>query len=88
MTRFAENGIHMFLWIGLGANPNFVQQVFGAPSAIQVNIETVALPELDNPLSLAVRTIVEEIRIQRHKCMRVRRQLNFTRLYVLLFGFS
>lgn len=61
----------MFLWIGLEANPEFVQKVFGVPSAIQVDIEKVALPEFDNPLSVAVRTIIEEIRIQRHKCMRV-----------------
>lgn len=67
----AENGIHMFLWIGLGASPEFVQKVFGVPSAIQIDVDRVALPELDNPLSVAVRTIIDEIRIQRHRCMRV-----------------
>ncbi|KYB24587.1 protein transport protein Sec24C [Tribolium castaneum] len=66
-----ENGIHMFLWIGLEANPDFIQKVFGVPSAIQVDVEKVALPELDNSLSVAVRNIIEEIRIQRHKCMRL-----------------
>jgi hypothetical protein len=71
MNLFAENGIHMFLWIGLGASPDFIQKVFGVPSAIQVDIEKVALPELDTPLSVAVRTIIDDIRTQRHKCMRV-----------------
>jgi protein transport protein SEC24 len=66
-----ENGIHMFLWIGLGASPDFIQKVFGVPSAIQVDIEKVALPELDTPLSVAVRTIIDDIRTQRHKCMRL-----------------
>lgn len=61
----------MFLWIGLGAKPDFIQQVFGVPSAIQVDIEKIALPELNNPLSKAVRSIIEEIRIQRHRYMRV-----------------
>lgn len=66
-----ENGIHMFLWVGLGASPEFVQNVFGAPSAIQIDIERPYLPELDNPLSIAVRNIIEEIRIERHRCMRL-----------------
>lgn len=61
----------MFLWIGLGASPEFTRQVFGAPSAIQIDVERSTLPELDNPLSLAVRNIIEEIRIQKHRCMRV-----------------
>lgn len=62
----------MFLWIGLGASPEFMQKVFDAPSAIQADIERVDLPKLDNPLSLAIRSIIEEIRYQRHRCMRVR----------------
>ncbi|XP_076263106.1 COPII coat complex component secretory 24CD [Rhynchophorus ferrugineus] len=66
-----ENGIHMFLWVGLGANPEFVQNVFGAPSAIQVDIERPHLPELDNPVSIAVRNLIDEIRLLRHKCMRL-----------------
>ena len=69
-----ENGIHMFLWLGLGANQEFVQQVFGVPSAVQVNIEMCQLPELDNPLSIAVRSIIEQIRIQRHRFMRVSKE--------------
>ncbi|XP_056630676.1 protein transport protein Sec24C isoform X2 [Diorhabda sublineata] len=66
-----ENGIHMFLWFGLGVNPDFIQKLFGAPSAIQVDIDRINLPELDNPLSVAVRSIIDEIRIQRHRCMRL-----------------
>ncbi|CAH1990450.1 unnamed protein product [Acanthoscelides obtectus] len=65
-----ENGIHMFLWFGLGVNPEFIQKLFGAPSAIQVNLEA-GLPELENPLNIAVRSIIEEVRIQRHRCMRL-----------------
>lgn len=61
----------MFLWIGLGVKPDFIQQVFGVASSIQVDIEKIALPELNNPLSNAVRSIIEEIRIERHRYMRV-----------------
>lgn len=66
-----ENGIHMFLWFGLGVNPEFIQKVFGAPSAIQVDIDRVGLPELENPLSAAIRSIIDSIRVQRHRYMRV-----------------
>lgn len=68
---YTENGIYMFLWIGLGANQDFIQQVFGVPSAVQINIEQTTLPVLDNPTSEAVRTIIEQIRSQRHRYMRV-----------------
>lgn len=63
----------MFVWIGLGADQEFVQQVFGSgvQSAIQVNIEMTQFPELDNPLNKAVRTVVEKIRSQHHRCARV-----------------
>lgn len=67
-----ENGIHLFLWIGLGANPEFIQKVFGVPSAIQIDIDRISLPNLENPLSQTIRNIIEEIRIQKHRCMRVR----------------
>lgn len=66
-----ENGLYMFLWVGLGASPEFVQNVFGCPSAIQIDIEQPFLPELNTPLSIAVRNIIEEIRIQRHRCLRL-----------------
>lgn len=62
----------MFLWIGLGASQDFIQQVFGVPSAIQVDVDKISIPELNNPLSIAVRSIIDEIRIEKHRCMRVR----------------
>lgn len=61
----------MFVWIGLGADQEFIQQVFGVASAVQVNIETTQFPILDNPLNVAVRSVVEKIRSQHHRCMRV-----------------
>lgn len=61
----------MFLWFGLGVTPEFIQKLFGVPSAIQVDIDRVGLPELNNPISIGIRNIIDEIRIQRHRCMRV-----------------
>lgn len=62
----------MFLWIGLAAPPDFLEKVFGVQSAIQVNIESPTLPLIDNPLNEAVRSVIQQIRVQRHRCMRVR----------------
>lgn len=61
----------MFLWIGLGAGQEFIQQVFGVPSAIQIDIDKLCIPELNTPLSIAVRSIIDEIRLQKQRCMRV-----------------
>lgn len=66
-----ENGIHMFLYIGVALNPEFCQQVFGVPTAVQINVDQTELPILDTPLSNAVRSLITQIRIQRHRCMRV-----------------
>ncbi|KAG8233361.1 hypothetical protein J437_LFUL005822 [Ladona fulva] len=66
-----ENGIHMFLWIGLNVGVEWVRDVFGAQSAAQIDIDRTSLPELDNPLSMRVRMTIEEIRRQRHRRMRL-----------------
>lgn len=68
---FLENGIHMLLWIGLNANRDWIQSVFGVPTAAQVDVERFTLPELDNSLSVAVRNLIDQVRTQRHRCMRV-----------------
>lgn len=61
----------MFLWIGLGASPEWLQAVFGAPSPTQIDVERPFLPELDTPMSHRVRGIISAIRSKRHRCMRV-----------------
>lgn len=67
----AENGIHMFLWIGLNVNIEWVQDVFGVHSAAQIDIDRTSLLEIDNPLSLRIRSLIETVREQRHRSMRV-----------------
>ncbi|XP_046392405.1 protein transport protein Sec24C isoform X2 [Ischnura elegans] len=66
-----ENGIHMFLWIGLNVGVQWVRDVFGAQSAAQIDIDRTSLPEIDNPLSERIRAVIEEIRQQRHRRMRL-----------------
>jgi protein transport protein SEC24 len=66
-----ENGIHLFLWIGLNVGMEWVQNVFGVHSAAQIDIDRTSLPELDNPLSVKIRSVIDSVRQQRHRCMRV-----------------
>lgn len=61
----------MLLWIGAAASPEWIQNVFGVTTATQVDTERFELPVLDNPLSVAVRNLVEQVQFQRHHCMRV-----------------
>ena len=42
-----DNGIHMFLWIGLSVSPDWIHDVFGTNSAAQID-------RLDNPRSKEV----------------------------------
>lgn len=67
----------MFLWIGLAVNPEWLQAVFGVASPTQIDVERPFLPELDTPLSHNVRKIISDIRSQRHRCMRVSREIGF-----------
>nr|CAD7427812.1 unnamed protein product [Timema monikensis] len=66
-----ENGIYLFLWIGLNVGMEWVQNVFGVHSAAQIDIDRTELLEIDNPLSMRIRDLIEDIRIQRHRSMRL-----------------
>lgn len=66
-----ENGIHLFLWIGLNVSMEWVQKVFGVHSAAQIDIDRTSLPHLDNPLSARIHSVIASIRHQRHRYMRL-----------------
>lgn len=66
-----ENGIHMFLWFGLGVPSEWLLSVFGVPNAAQVDTDSTHLPEFDNPLSERIRNLICVVRIQRHRFMRL-----------------
>merc|ERR1719210_388141 len=60
-----DNGIYLFLYVGLAADPSFIQDVFGVSTAAQINVEMPHLEERDNPTSQKVRKVVEIVRKQR-----------------------
>lgn len=68
---FSENGIYMFLWLGLAAPSDWVASVFGVPSTAQVDTDRNRLPVLDNPLSEKVREYIGLVASNRHRSMRV-----------------
>lgn len=66
-----ENGVHMFLWLGMNLSTEFVQAVFGVFRTHEVDTERLGLPVMENPLSQRVRGIVEKIQERKSRCMRV-----------------
>jgi len=66
-----DNGVHLFLWIGLQLDPDTVQQLFAVPSVAQVDVDRPSLPALDTPVSVRVRGVVEEVRRQRQRHMKL-----------------
>lgn len=66
-----ENGIHMFIWLGLGLSTEIVQQLFGVQCTAQVDTGKLSLPQMETPLSKRIRQIVEKIQQERTRCMRV-----------------
>ncbi|XP_014215560.1 protein transport protein Sec24C-like [Copidosoma floridanum] len=66
-----ENGIHMFLWLGLNIAPQWVQEVFGVPSVVQVDTDKNFIPLLDTQLNERIRDIISHVQSERRYCMRL-----------------
>ncbi|KAK5875936.1 hypothetical protein CesoFtcFv8_026960 [Champsocephalus esox] len=66
-----ENGQSMFLWLGLGSPPDIVQSLFNVPSLAHLQGNMSALPELDNPLSAKVRSIISGLMEKRPNSMKL-----------------
>lgn len=66
-----DNSIHMFLWLGLSLSPQWVQAVFGVPSVMQVDTDRTVIPELNNPLNNRIIEIINHVRHERHRCMKL-----------------
>ncbi|XP_037079990.1 protein transport protein Sec24C-like [Pollicipes pollicipes] len=66
-----DNGVHLFLWVGLQLAPDVVQDLFAVQSVAQIDVDRPSLPELDTPLSIRVRGIVEEVRTERQCHMKL-----------------
>ncbi|CAB0034907.1 unnamed protein product [Trichogramma brassicae] len=66
-----ENGISMFLWLGLSLNSQWTQGVFNVSSVIQIDTDKNVIPVLDNPLNTRVRNIIGDIQSERRYCMKM-----------------
>jgi len=60
-----ENGLYMFLYIGLAADPDFIQKLFGVSTPAQINVEAPTLEAFDNPISERVRRVIDTVRSER-----------------------
>jgi len=61
----------MFMRIGLGADPEWIRNVFNVASTAQIDIDKTRLVDLDNPLSKRIKQIVRRIREERHRHMKL-----------------
>lgn len=66
-----ENGHCMFLWLGHASSPELIQGIFNQPSLAHLHPNMAALPELDNPLSKKVRSIVNDLLEKRPNSMKL-----------------
>lgn len=66
-----ENGVYMFLWLGLSLSQQFLSDVFGVQNITYVDTERSVIPIIDNPLNKAVHKVLSKIQEQRSHTMRV-----------------
>ncbi|KAM9426624.1 protein transport protein Sec24D isoform 2-T2 [Pholidichthys leucotaenia] len=66
-----ENGHSMFLWLGEASPPDLIQGLFNVPSLAHLQGHMCALPELDNPMSRKVRSIISDLLEKRPNSMKL-----------------
>ncbi|XP_026097752.1 protein transport protein Sec24C-like isoform X2 [Carassius auratus] len=66
-----ENGLNIFLWVGVSAQQELLQNIFGTPAFSQIDSNMTSLPALDNPFSKSLREIIESVRAQRSRYMKL-----------------
>ncbi|XP_040887320.1 protein transport protein Sec24D [Toxotes jaculatrix] len=66
-----ENGHSMFLWLGQASSPDLIQSIFNLPSLAHLQGQMGALPELDNPLSKKVRSLISGLLEKRPNSMKL-----------------
>ncbi|XP_031440688.1 protein transport protein Sec24D [Clupea harengus] len=66
-----ENGRSLFLWVGQSCPPDLVQSLFNVPSLAHLPPDQSSLPDLDNPYSKKLRSIISSICEQRSNSMKV-----------------
>uniref|UniRef100_A0A8B9P9W2 SEC24 homolog D, COPII coat complex component n=1 Tax=Apteryx owenii TaxID=8824 RepID=A0A8B9P9W2_APTOW len=68
---FLANGLNMFLWLGVNMAPELIQGLFNVPSFAHISTEATLLPDLDNPYSKKLRSIMEHIQSQKPYTMKL-----------------
>merc|ERR1711953_130401 len=66
-----DNGMHMLLYVGITANPAFIQDVFGVSTAAQIDIDKTKLVERDNPMSRRVNDLVRGLQEGRSRTLKL-----------------
>ncbi|XP_063163698.1 protein transport protein Sec24C isoform X2 [Candoia aspera] len=66
-----ENGLNIFLWVGVNVQQGLIQNLFGVSSFSQINSSMCTLPVLDNPFSKRVRSIIDMFQVQRSRYMKL-----------------
>ncbi|XP_027447058.1 protein transport protein Sec24C isoform X3 [Zalophus californianus] len=66
-----ENGLNLFLWVGASVQQGVVQSLFSVSSFSQITSGLSVLPVLDNPLSKKVRGLIDGLRAQRSRYMKL-----------------
>merc|ERR1711976_391792 len=66
-----DNGMHMLLFVGLAANPAFIQDVFGVATSAQIDIDKTRLVERDNPMSRRINELVKALQAGRARTLKL-----------------
>ncbi|XP_054028522.1 protein transport protein Sec24D [Dryobates pubescens] len=65
------NGLTLFLWLGVSAPPELIQGLFNVPSFAHISTEATSLPDLDNPVSKKLKSILEHLQSQKPYTMKL-----------------
>ncbi|KAF1527373.1 Protein transport protein Sec24C, partial [Eudyptes sclateri] len=66
-----ENGLNIFVWVGVNVQQGLIQNLFGVSSFSQISNASSTLPVLENPFSKKVRSIVDMLQVQRSRYMKL-----------------
>ncbi|NXL43509.1 SC24C protein, partial [Podilymbus podiceps] len=66
-----ENGLNIFVWVGVNVQQGLIQNLFGVSSFSQISSALSTLPVLENPFSKKVRSIVDMLQMQRSRYMKL-----------------
>ncbi|XP_009640295.1 protein transport protein Sec24C isoform X2 [Egretta garzetta] len=66
-----ENGLNVFVWVGVNVQQGLIQNLFGVSSFSQISNTLSTLPVLENPFSKKVRSIIDMLQMQRSRYMKL-----------------